>query len=157
MTALIFTLSFFFSDVRSLQPNWTQAVQFRDEFFKDKICAFSKGFRPINNNAVELKLCDDGRIEGVRWSRGFKKGRHVIEFIYPVHLRAPGSRVGLGGITTPLGGTATEVIGANDSYAVDLIKNRAITENKAFKKLPRSKVLGYLSQMPLSKLRFLQT
>lgn len=109
-------------------------------FYKDKVSAFTKGFRPINNNAVELKLCEKGSIEGLRWSRGFKSGRHVVEFIYPVHLRAPGARVGLGSLTTPLGGKAGEVVGSGETYAVDLMKNCAITNNKTVRRL-MSKVI----------------
>jgi len=117
-------------------------VQVKDEFYKDKIAAFTKGCRPINNNTIEMKAVENAKIEGFRWSRGFKKGRHVVEFIYPVHLRAPGARVGLGHKTTPLGGTTDEIVGAGETYAIDLMKNYAITNNKTCRRL-RSKVLPY--------------
>lgn len=126
-------------------------MQFREDFYRDKICAFTKGFRPINNNGVELKACDSDRIEGVRWSRGFTTDRHVVEFIYPVHLRAPGARVGLGTVKTPLGGKKEEVIGSGGTYAVELMNNESITGNRHIGKLLRSKVVSILKSINTSK------
>lgn len=133
------------SDLNSLKPRWTNAVQFRDEFLRDRIAAFSAGFRPINNNTVELigKAGNQSmQVEGARWSRGFTKGRHVIEFIYPVHLRAVGSRVGLGMKTTPLGGSSVEdLIGGPETFAIDLVSRKAFHNNCVIGTFPRKKVL----------------
>ncbi|XP_045191207.2 protein gustavus-like [Mercenaria mercenaria] len=129
-------------DVNSSKPRWTHAVQFRDEFLRDKISAFSLGFRPINNNTVELVGSETNKIDGARWSRGFSSGRHVIEFIYPVHLRTEGARVGLGTKCTILGGNdVTNIVGGQGSLAVDLVTKKVIQNNKVVARFPRNKVL----------------
>ncbi|WAR06190.1 hypothetical protein MAR_021559 [Mya arenaria] len=99
------------------------------------------GFRQINNNTVELKACTKNNIEGIRWSRGFTTGRHVIEFIYPVHVRTRWSRVGLGTRETSLGGKTKDVIGGQGSFAIDLVSNKAYHNNRAVSKLPGIKPL----------------
>jgi len=116
-------------------------VQFRDKYYQDKIKDTGPGFRPINNNTVELKTCAKNTIEGIRWSRGFTKGKHVIEFIFPVHLRTRGSRVGLGTAGTELCEKKVgQVIGGSSSYAFDLVSNKAYHANKAVSKLGSKKV-----------------
>ncbi|KAL4229594.1 SPRY domain-containing SOCS box protein 4 [Mactra antiquata] len=124
------------------KPVWTNAVIFRDEYYKDKISAFSAGFRPINNNTVELVEAENNVIDGARWSRGFTRGKHVVEFIYPVHLRKSGARVGLGTRDTILGGKDKSVIvGGYKSLAVDLVNRKTICNNKVLKRFPQGKVL----------------
>lgn len=75
----------------------------------------------------------------------------MLEFIYPVHLRAPGARVGLGTMKTPLGGKKEEVIGSGGTYAVDLMNNKSITGNRHVVKLLRSKVVSILKSVNISK------
>lgn len=129
------------ADENSLKPRWTLAVQFRDEFLRDKISAFSVGFRPINNNTVELVGSESNKIDGARWSRGFSSGRHVIEFIYPVHLRAAGARVGLGTKDTILGGNdVTAIVGGQGSLAIDLVTRKVMHNNAVVKRFPAKEV-----------------
>ncbi|OQX28720.1 MAG: hypothetical protein B0D92_07455, partial [Spirochaeta sp. LUC14_002_19_P3] len=41
----------------------------------------------INNNTIELTGTGKSKVEGAQWSRGFTSGKHIIEIIFPIHLR----------------------------------------------------------------------
>lgn len=112
-----------------IKPSWTFAVEVKPIYLKDKISPFSDGFRSINNNTVELTGTGKNKIEGAQWSRGFTSGKHVIEFIFPIHLRTKHSRVGIAPEGTQLGGNDLKrVVGGRGSWAVDL-KSKVLFEN----------------------------
>lgn len=123
------------------KPKWTFAVQVRDEFLRDKISNISAGFRLINNNTAEYTAAGNDKIGSIRWSRGFTAGRHVIEFIYPEHLRADGARVGLGTSATMLGGDKHDIVGNKGSLAIDLELNRAVRDGIPLRRFPLAKSL----------------
>ena len=112
-----------------LKPVWTQAVEVKPTYLKDKISSFSDGFRAINNNTIELTGTGKRKIEGAQWSRGFTSGKHIIEFIFPIHLRTTNSRVGIAPDGTCLGGNdLKKVVGGIGSWAVD-VKSMALLEH----------------------------
>lgn len=117
-------------DIRPIfKPVWTHAVEVKPVYLKDKILSFSDGFRAINNNTIELTGTGKNKVEGAQWSRGFTSGKHIIEFIFPIHLRTTNSRVGIAQEGTNLGGNDLKrVVGGTGSWAVD-VKSMALLQN----------------------------
>ena len=112
-----------------IKPVWIQAVEVKPVYLKDKISPISVGFRTINNNTIELTGTGNNKVEGAQWSRGFTSGKHIIEFIFPIHLRTTHSRVGIAPEGTSLGGNDIKrVVGGRGSWAVD-VKSRTLLQN----------------------------
>lgn len=129
----------------TIKPVWTLAVEVKSIFLQDKICPFSEGFRTINNNTIELTGTGKSKVEGAQWSRGFTSGKHIIEIIFPIHLRGAHSRVGLAPEGTSLGGNSLKkVVGGKGSWAVDL-KSRTLFQNgKNIGSFPSRKVTTFI-------------
>ena len=130
-----------------VKPPWTLAVQVKQTYLKDKISPFSSGFRAINNNTVEVTGSGKHKVEGARWSRGFTSGKHVIEFIFPLHLRTANSRVGIAPERTSLGGNdLKKVVGGKGSWAVDLKASVLLENGKNIGAFPSQRVSSYCCQ-----------
>ena len=113
----------------------------KPNYLKDKISPFSPGFRAINNNTVELTGGGKDKVEGAQWSRGFTSGKHVIEFIFPIHLRTVHSRVGLAPEGTKLGGNDLKrVVGGRGSWAIDLKASALFQNGKNIGSFPSQRV-----------------
>ncbi|XP_033727552.1 SPRY domain-containing SOCS box protein 2-like [Pecten maximus] len=118
---------------------WMSTTVRSNRTFADHLVAKATGFRRINENTVVNQSKDPETTYGVKWSRGFCKGRHIFEIGFPTWMRGKHASVGIANESAPiyLHKSAALVGETKDSWGIDLVTSRTVHNGKEISKFPR--------------------
>ncbi|XP_055996061.1 protein gustavus-like isoform X3 [Ostrea edulis] len=126
-------------------PPWTQTVMFSQKYYRDGLLTLSKGFTKINNNTIVRTRTGNEVTDGAKWSRPFRRGKHVFEIVFPRQMRGKHAAVGIGLKKAAVVSESNKSLVGTDenSWGVDLV-----TKDVSHNKRKLGKFPGVLTSFP---------
>lgn len=126
-------------------PSWTRTVMFSQRYYADGLQTLSKGFTKINNNTIVRTRTGNGVSDGAKWSRPFRRGKHVFEIVFPRQMRGKHASVGIGLKKAALVSDCNKTLVGSDehSWGVDLVTKEVCHNKQKIGKFP-----GILTSLP---------
>ncbi|XP_060064235.1 SPRY domain-containing SOCS box protein 2-like [Ylistrum balloti] len=125
---------------------WMSTTVRSNKTWNDHLIVKATGFRKINDNTVVNQSKDPEKTYGIKWSRGFSKGRHIFEISFPTWMRGNHASVGIANEIAPIyHHKSVALVGeTQDSWGIDLVTSRTVHKGKEISKYPK----GNRCQLP---------
>ncbi|XP_061178607.1 protein gustavus-like isoform X2 [Saccostrea echinata] len=130
---------------KSNSPAWTRTVMFSQKYYTDGLLTVSKGFSKINNNTIVRTRTGNAVTDGAKWSRPFRRGKHVFEIVFPRQMRGKHASVGIGLKKAAVVSESNQTLVGSDehSWGVDLVTKEVCHNKRRLGRFP-----GMLTNFP---------